>query len=49
VEGGTCQKRFEPYKLVKIAGNIGVSKIWMEEIPHCIHDIVVLEQIALVF
>jgi ribonuclease HI len=35
--------------LAKIARNARVASIWiMEEIPRCIHDIVVLEQAALI-
>lgn len=34
--------------LAKIAGNEGLASIWMEKIPHCIHDIVILEQSTLV-
>jgi hypothetical protein len=36
------------HRLAMIAENAGVANIWMEETPHCIDDIVVLEQAALV-
>ena len=35
--------------LARVAGiNVGVSRIWMEEIHDIIHDVVFLEQSALV-
>ena len=38
----------ECWHLVKVVENVSVSRSWMEEIPDIIHDVVILEQYALV-
>lgn len=34
--------------LARAAGNTGVSRIWMKEVPNIVHDVILLEQFALV-